>query len=272
VSERTDSADASLLLHTALIDALEDRGPLRDYYALYPASDDGGYLAALVEECRLCVARLPSSGLVRAFAKDAASRCGHAQSFTHVAMHDDGRRLREWANQLSEREGLHEYHWWEIGAAGISSLTVHALFAAAAHDDSTPSEMAAIDAAYFPSVCALSTLFDSLIDAEDDNVTGNHSYVGHYEGAGYAGARLVSIVQEAVERLELLRDSRLHRTILAGVAAFYLSAAAARADAASVVTQQVLAALSPSVLPILWTLSLRRKVKLAAARLRPVRA
>jgi tetraprenyl-beta-curcumene synthase len=270
VSERADSARASLQLHRALSAAFDIAEGDHDYYALYSVDDDGGYLAELVAECRVCIATLPAAAVVRPLARRAAARCAHAQSFTHVAFHDDARALKAWARNIVSHSDL-DYHWWEVAAAGISSLAIHALFAAAAHSDLDLAGTMAIDAAYFPSVCALSTLLDSLIDAEEDAITGNHSYVSHYADSESAGSRLVAIVSEAVGRLDRLRGARLHRTIMAGVAAFYLSAAAARADAAIVVTQQVLAALSPSVLPILWTLGLRREAKLVGSRLRHLR-
>lgn len=264
VSERTDSAEASLQLHTALTAAIDGARPAHDYYALSAFTGDGGYLADLVDGCRACIASLPSASLVRPAILRAADRCGHAQSFTHIAVHDEAQALEEWASPLTIRSL--NYHWWEIAAAGISSLAIHALFAAAAHADLEAAETTAIDAAYFPSVCALSTLFDSLIDFEEDAITGNYSYTGHYDDPAHAGRRLVAIVAEAVELLARLRAARLHRTILAGVAAFYLSASAARADGTRAVSQQVLAMLGPSVLPILWTLGLRREAKHVAAR------
>lgn len=269
LSEHAESATASLQLHTALTAALEPdtSGGDPDYYARHRVNDDGGYLRALVRACRTSIAALPAASLVRPFARQAAVRCACAQSYTHVAHRDGAQQLQTWAEETVKRQNL-AYLWWEVGAAGISSLGIHALLAAAAHADLGEDEPQLIDAAYFPSVCALSTLFDSLIDAGEDAITGNHSYLGYYVDAAAAGTRLVTIVHEAVNRLDRLRGARLHRTILAGVAAFYLSAATARAGDANTITEQTLAALGSAILPILWTLRLRRLVKAVATLVR----
>jgi tetraprenyl-beta-curcumene synthase len=258
LTEDPPAVASSLQLHRALTVALDPEPQQIDFYRLYDANDDGGYLHALVDTCRSTFFSLPTAGVVAPLAVRAAQRCSEAQTFTHVASTDE-RHIIAWAT--AARVAYPGYLWWELAAAGISSLAVLALLATASDTSATASECTSMDAAYFPSICALSTLFDSLIDEPDDELTGNYSYVRHYAGAPAAAPRLAAIVDEAVNRTAPLRRRRLHRTILAGVAGFYLSAPTAHTDAADPSTRRVISALSPSVIPILWTLGLRRRMK-----------
>ncbi|HEX4804945.1 MAG TPA: DUF2600 family protein [Conexibacter sp.] len=235
-----------------------------DPAAAYAGHDgDGGYLDRLVACCRTSVAALPSIAAVGPFAVRAADRCAHAQVLTHAAAEAGPAALRDWARAQPRTDG---FLWWEVAAGAISSLGVHALLAAAALPHASAPEAARIDAAYFPSICALSTLLDSTIDSEDDAGTENHRCTAYYEDAEQAAARIELVARHAVRAARALPRGRGHAVILAGMTAYY---AAAGWEGNERTHRRVAAAVGPSSGPLLWTLRLR--ARLSALRSRPGR-
>ena len=73
------------------------------------------------------------------------------------------------------------YRWWEVAAGASSSVAAHALIAAAAEPRTGAAEAARIDAAYFPSIGALTVLLDDLVDRDEDAAAGAHNYLAYYE-------------------------------------------------------------------------------------------
>ncbi|MBB4664227.1 DUF2600 family protein [Conexibacter arvalis] len=257
-----DQLANGLQLFRALQVALDPALAPEPYYAAHPVGageGDGGYLDDLAAACRAALARLPSADVVRPLAVAAAARCGGAQSRTHAVASRGPGQLREWAATLLPDD--RGYAWWELTAGAAASLSVHALFAAAADPRVTTAEARRLDAAYFPSICALATLLDSLIDYDADRRTGAHSYVGYYDSAGTAAERLAAIAADGVAATAGLRHRRRHRVIAIGVAGFYLSAAGAHGAYARPAARQVVAALNPLVLrPILALAAAKRRV------------
>lgn len=250
----TASLRNGLQLHAALSDAVRSRPSGVDYYLHNPQRDDGGYLAGLVAECRRALELLPSSAAIEPVLVRAAERCGAAQSHNHAMLVDGEEQLIAWTLALGDTHG---YMWWELAAAGISSLVLHALFALAARV-CTRAEAETLDAAYFPSVCALSALLDSLVDRPGDAVSVNHSFVAHYPSASVAAERFGAIAGEARGLSRQLRNRSRHAIILAGIASYYLSAPEARSDYARPVAARTLARLGPTTGPILAVMRLRR--------------
>ncbi len=186
----------------------------------------------------------------------AATRCGEAQSRNHAVLTDGISQLRTW----SAAQALNsDYLWWELAAAGISCLAIHALFAAAA-STTTLHEAEQIDRAYFPSICAISALLDSLIDQPHDHGTTNHSFTAHYPSSTIAADRFESITSEAHTLTGNLRRHRRHRIILMGIASFYLSAPEALTPFAAPVTRSVTRHLGSLITPILAVMRLRRHI------------
>ncbi len=244
-----------LQLHRALTDAVSSRGSLADYYHYHPQHDDGNYLLDLVSACREALRMLPSATAIEPLLVRAAERCGEAQSRNHAVLVEGDEQLIDWA--AAQRDDG-EYLWWELAAAGISCLALHALFAAAA-SATTLAEAARVDAAYFPSVCAISALLDSLVDHSDDSAGTNHSFVAHYEDWALAAQRFGAITSEARTLSSVLRRHHRHAVILAGIASFYLSAPAARTKPAQPVATRTLDCLGPSRVPMLAVMRLRRR-------------
>lgn len=239
-----------LQLHAALSDALSARPPRGDWYGLHSRSEDGGYLDALVSGCRDTLSRLPSLPSALPLARRAAVRCGEGQSFTHASAQGNNEALRDWSSQQEAPAG---YLWWEIAAGASSSVAVHALIAAAANPHTTAGEAALIDAAYFPSIGALTVLLDDLIDREDDIARGDHNYLAYYESNELAAERLDLIASYALAATRKLPQPRRHAAILTGIAGFYLSAPGATTGYATPIRTRMIKRIGPSIRPILAT-------------------
>jgi tetraprenyl-beta-curcumene synthase len=260
-----DMLVAGLRAHEALT-AVFSKSDTAAYYSGYGVRlEDGDYLRALIEACRDALDSLPARAEISDIGLQAAARCRAAQSLTHSARQRGLNGLRAW---VSSQVAGNDYRWWEVASAGISSLAVHALFAAAADSRTTRSAAAAVDAAYFPSVCAVSTLLDSLVDVTSDREAESHSYVSFYTSDTEAAARLGAVTRRAAADARALPRGRYHLAILAGVAAFYLTAPQAR-FAPLGAAPQVLGALRPGVTPVYATLRVRRVMKELASRLPP---
>jgi len=269
-----DQLANGLSLHRALRVALDPGAAPCRYYEAWPGGDDGGYLDDLVAACRGALARLPNAAALRPLLLEAALRCGGGQTHTHAVETQGTGQLRAFARTLAEtlEPGRRGYEWWELTAGAAASLALHALFAAAADPAATVADARRIDAAYFPSICALAALLDSLIDHDADQLTGAHSYVGYYRGPEHAAQRLAAIAADGAERAAALRrHGRRHAVIATGVAGFYLSAASAHGAFAAPATARVIAALDPLVLRPVMALAAvkrRRPLRRLLARLR----
>jgi tetraprenyl-beta-curcumene synthase len=248
-----------LQLHRALSAALDPDPPDIDYYEHCPHSDDGGYLQGLIAACRQNLALLPAFPTVLPALRQAAVRCGEGQSYTHAAIYEGTEGLAAWAQAQDRAAG---YEWWELAAGAISSVCVFALMAAAADAETTAADAAAIDAAYFPPLCALSALLDSLIDHAYDTDAVSHSNIAQYDDNLLAAGRLAAIAAQADgESRRLRRRGRRHAAIAAGIAAFYLSAPEAETPFARPIRDGVTSRLGPMVPPIMATMRLRRHLR-----------
>jgi tetraprenyl-beta-curcumene synthase len=250
-------------LHRALLVALDGSAERGGYYAEFPGRDDGGYLDELAAACRHVFEQLPSADVVRPYALAASERCCGGQTHTHAVTSAGIDQLRAWALSLaSTRYGA--YSWWELAAASAASLAIHALFAVAADPTATRGDAAQVDAAYFPSVCALAALLDSLIDRDADRDAGAHSFVGYYSSRQAVTQRLAMIAADGVEAMAGLRGARRHAVIATGVAGFYLSDVDARRPFAVSATSRVIDALNPFVLrPILAIAAAKRRPRVS---------
>jgi tetraprenyl-beta-curcumene synthase len=235
--------EQGLRLHRALIDAVRPDGEEREPFENQEAGD-GGYLTALVTTCRRELGTLPAARRLRPALERAARRCGEGQSHTHAAAGGNAASLRGWAGGLQAPPG---YLWWELAAGASSSVAVHALIAAAADARTAAEEADRIEAAYFPSVGALTVLLDDLVDRDRDAACGEHNYLAHCPSPEAAANRLGFLVDRAAVALAGLRHAATHAAILAGVLGLYLSAAGARGSYADLVYRRVLASSGPSV-------------------------
>jgi tetraprenyl-beta-curcumene synthase len=219
----------------------------------------------LRERSRHEVASLPSHRAVNPWLQAAVGSCAEAQLLTHRAAREGAEVLQRWARRQQQPS---EYRWWEVAAGATSSVAAHALIAAAAVPDTTAMKSGEIVVAYNPPIGALTVLLDDLVDFEEDREAGEHNYVSYYENPTEAADRLALIARRAVQLIESLPQSSRHRAILAGVAAFYLTAPSANSDLGRAVRAETLPILGPGARVLATFMRLRR----AGERKRPGRA
>jgi tetraprenyl-beta-curcumene synthase len=250
---------AGLQLHLALTDALKPgSADLRDVYPRHCFDrDDGGYVEALVRACRDALGALPPGASEVVIA--AATRCGTAQSHNHAFLARADSSLIRWS--LKQRSVGATYEWWELAAAGISCLAVHALVACAAQPGSSEPELLSVDRAYFPSVCGLSALLDSLADFYQDAGSENHSFAAHYRDGAHAARRLVAIGSEASTLLGVLPNAARHKVILVGICSYYLSCSSVLTGFPVLARQALLENLGWLGTPMLTAMRARRRVR-----------
>lgn len=221
VSERHPTYGNGQQLHRALIDAVDLRGPVADYYQFHPWQDDGGYLSALVEACRDGCRELPSYDAVRVVLRREALRA-RVLGLNHELnslRRDAG--LQAWAR----REFPHETQltWFELSGAASASLVVHVLLALAARTDVTADDVTAAYNAHWPWIALATTMLDSYADWADDLATGNHSYVAHYADIDTMARRIQESIRKGIESALSLPDGHRHAVIVASMAALFLS-------------------------------------------------
>lgn len=246
---------AGLQLHHALLDTVQRDHTNTNYYTNRAGRDDGGYLSALVDTCRDRLSALPCRTAVTPTLVVAIKRCSEAQAHNHAGAVEGYDSLIDWAKRQAPESG---YLWWELAAAGVSSLALHAVLAAAATPGMTSYEAQRVGAAYFPSVCSISALLDSLIDLERDANTTNHRFAAHYISSDHAAERYAAIIVDAETQLCRLRQARRHKALLAGVLGYYLSAHEARSEFAYTVTEKATNAASSTIWPVLTVMRIRR--------------
>ncbi len=256
-------------LHQALLDALELTGTegcvgtegwvgtqSSDYYADYPQREDGGYLAALVRECRTALATLPSYAAVAPAARTATERIVEFQSLNLSLAQGEHDAFARWA--AGETPPAIDLQWWETAAAGGSSLGVYALIAAAADPNLDPREIAAIERAYFPWIGALHSLLDHLVDRAQDAASGERSLIDYYPSPAHAAARMQTLAERAASAAGGLPRARAHTVVLAGMTANYLSDPGAAMPAAAPIARRVRGAIGGLVGPALLVFNARR--------------
>lgn len=208
-------------LHEALIAAVTPQEQIReDYYAHSPHDDDGGYLGTLVRDIRAGLISLPAQALVEEPLRRAAERIAIYQSFNHGDRLGSHEPFERWARrEIVAGSGM---SWWETAAALGSTLPLFVLMACATRPRLTAEQVASLQDAYFPWIGALHTLLDSLVDLEEDRVTGAHRLIGHYDSSAQAAGRMCLIARQGLARAQELPGGRRHALLLIAMSGFYL--------------------------------------------------
>jgi tetraprenyl-beta-curcumene synthase len=257
-----DPISNGMTLHRALADAVTPGALPEDWYRLHPASDDGGYLAALVDACREGCTALPAHALAQATIRAEAER-NEVQGIKHGPVAEREPKLRCWA--AAQAGGVGDASWFELASAGSSPLAALALLAAAANPASSAATIEQTRRCYFPWIEALSTLLDSLADREQDLADGEFSFVDRYPSPAAAAARLRALTARAIAGARSLPNGERHVVLVAGMVAMHLSDPPAWAPAARPVTRAVLRASLAFVTPVLLC-ALRTWRRVGAAR------
>ena len=246
-------------LSRALAAALDPAAPLIDFYAFHPRGGDGGYLTDLIAACRAVLTTLPSYPLFADALRRAVERAGEAQSLNHSGMlAGDMRPLALWAASQETDLAL---CWWELASAAAAPLCIYALCALSSHADVTAQEASLLEATYFPWVAGLLGVLESLVDQEEDEAAGTHSYASHYASPEEAAARAALFAQRAADLMSSLRQPWAHRVILAGMVATNLSHSGAGDEMAQRAGSEVRARIEGPVASLLLLLRLRRRLK-----------
>jgi tetraprenyl-beta-curcumene synthase len=236
-------------LHQALLNALDPPAEHSDYYAHHPSRRDGGFLVALVEGCRGALATLPSHTTIACAVWDAAARIVAFQSLNLTEQQGGHAELERWARlQTPSGSGL---DWWQTAGAGGSSLAVHALIAAAANPCLDRGEVAAIEHAYFPWICALHSLLDSLVDVAEDQWAGQRNLLSYHGSPGRTAFAMKMLARRCAAAVSSLPDAVTHQVILTAMASYYLSSPDASTPDASSTVAGVAAVLGRPVGPAL---------------------
>lgn len=213
-------------LHRALLAAVDPRATHIDYYAYHPQRDDAGYLRAILDACRAALASLPSHELTIAPLRGASARIVAYQSYNHGDASGSHLAFEEWARgeACSYVDPTNfEFRWWELAAAAGSSMPVFALVAAAADSSLNEHDVVALQKVYYPTVCALNSLLDSLVDQQEDFAPRQNRLLDYYHSLQEALNRLQAMAARAMADAQTLPRSGGHTIILAALIGFYLS-------------------------------------------------
>jgi tetraprenyl-beta-curcumene synthase len=235
-----------------------------DWYEHHPQRDDGGYLDALIEECRDAFATLPSHLSAAPSAQAAAARIVAFQSLNLSKSQGEHTGLESWARAATP-PGTN-LQWWETAAAAGSSLGVHVLIAAAAEPQLDVAEVSALAQAYFPWIGGLHSLLDNLIDKHEDEAAGHRSLIEYY-GPEQAAQRMRWIAEQALQKASELPHSRRHIVILAAMIGNYLATPEAHSAELKPIGDSVLATVNALRRPTMLVFELRRLPTLIRARL-----
>lgn len=208
-------------LHLSMLDAVDPRRSLGNYYSLYPYKDDGGYLKKLVEECRSQISLLPSYGLVADTIRDYVGLYTELQCCKHLDREVREERVVSWA--AGHMGSYPEISVWEFAAASGSTLGIFCLTAAAYNPMLTAYEVDNIKRAYFPWVCGLHILLDYYIDSQEDLQTGDLNFTYYYENLKQCEERLSFFIGKSLEQCSKLNYTAFHITVVRGLLAMYLS-------------------------------------------------
>ncbi|HEX4837096.1 MAG TPA: DUF2600 family protein [Solirubrobacteraceae bacterium] len=251
-------------LHEALIVATTPGESHCDYYLHHDHSDDGGYLRALVESVREALTVLPLLSLIVEPMRCATKRIVAYQAFNHGDTSGSYEPFERWAS--AETRPLTGLRWWETGAGAGSTLTLFVLIASAADPRLQPSDVQAIESAYFPWIGALHSLLDSLVDHDEDMVTGERGLIDCYPSPIDAAVRMRTIAGEALRRAVALPRGRRHALIVAAMTSFYICELHSSASQhAQLVVPSVLDAFGGLAAPMMAILAARRSLRRMSA-------
>jgi tetraprenyl-beta-curcumene synthase len=257
ISEQPDGGNDGNVhrLHQALVIALKPGARHPDYYARHTKTNDGGYLHYLVDRCRSALCPLPSFPIVAASVERAAARIVTYQRLNNPSPGGSFHAFSRWAVGITALGT--DLRWWETGAAAGSSLAVFAFMSAAAQSALNVDHLAALENAYFPWIGSLHTLLDSLVDEEEDALTGQHRLTARYTSQQEAANRLRTLAVQASNHAKALSDGEHHMMILAAMVSFYLASPRANDSRVRLAADQVLTALGDHVLPAMLVLRAR---------------
>lgn len=219
-STSLDPADFRLL-HQSMLDAITPDAEPVNYYALRSEQNDGGYLHRLVRKCQEMTALLPGYAAAAGEIYDLAVLYTDLQVYKHIRPELREDALKEW--WAVEGKRAPHLEWNEFAAATGSTLGVFMLFLSACDPRLNKPKAALIRAAYFPHVCGLHIMLDYLIDQDEDRAGGDLNFCNYYDNTDTMLNRIASIVEWARKDVRNLPENSMHRMVIEGLLALYLS-------------------------------------------------
>lgn len=221
--DRSTSQDAGdfRLLHRSMLDAVTPGAVPVNYYAEREEQDDGGYLHALVRTCQDMIARLPGYAAAQEDIYELAVLYTDLQVYKHIRPELREEALIGWWKEKGGRAP--HLQWNEFAAASGSTLGVFMLFLASCDPGLKKETSSDIQRAYFPHVCGLHIMLDYLIDQDEDRAGGDLNFCNYYDNTDTMLNRIASIVEWAREDVRSIPESSLHRMVIEGLLALYLS-------------------------------------------------
>jgi tetraprenyl-beta-curcumene synthase len=210
--------EAYPILHQAIADALDPSTEPRNYYAMGPAGDDGGYLRWLVTRSQDGIRAIAGYERLLPHFREAAGLYAEMQTYKHYPAGAREAALVAWYERRGQRLDL---EWQEFACAAGSQFQVYApLYELLA------GRSGAIDAAYdahFPAVAALHVLLDSFIDQAEDREYGELCFAAVYPGPERLRERVGCLAGRAKRGFLALPAPAEHRFVLRVMALFYLT-------------------------------------------------
>lgn len=221
--DRSTSLDADdfRLLHQSMLDAVTPTAIPVNYYQLREEQDDGGYLHHLVTTCQQMIKKLPSYELVHKDVTELVGLYCDLQVYKHITKLEREPKLIEWWASNKEKAPL--LKWNEFSAATGSTLGMFNLFMAASHKGLTVETVEQMKRSYFPYVCCLHIMLDYLIDQQEDKIGGDLNFCNYFKSESEMIQRIGWIVEKAREDVTHLPQANVHRLIIEGLLALYLS-------------------------------------------------
>ncbi|WP_128894750.1 tetraprenyl-beta-curcumene synthase family protein [Longirhabdus pacifica] len=219
-STSLDEADFRLL-HQAMLDAIDPRATLKNYYLHREEFEDGGYLHQLVTTCQDQLRQLPSYPIVKPFVEQLVQHYCDLQVHKHV--HPDIRedQLMQWSKQHVKK--FDDIYWNEFAAATGSTLGMFMLFLAATEDNLKMEDAIQIRNGYFPYICGVHIILDYLIDQEEDRIGGDLNFCSYYKDQDELISRLDYMIEKALLAAKQMKHRHFHKMIVEGLLAVYLS-------------------------------------------------
>lgn len=221
--DRSTSLDENdfRLLHQSMLDAVTPQANLCNYYERREDQDDRGYLHHLVTTCQEMINRLPSYHLVQHDVIELVQLYCDLQVYKHIIKHEREPKLIAWWENHKDKAS--KLKWNEFAAATGSTLGMFHLFMAASYNNLSEANAKQIKKSYFPYVCCLHIMLDYLIDQEEDKLGGDLNFCNYFSSQEEMIQRIEWIVAQARAEVKALPHGKVHRLIIEGLLALYLS-------------------------------------------------
>lgn len=207
-------------LHESMMDALTP-GARHDYYRNRSDSNDGGYLAALVQKCQDYLHTLPNLPVIQPALYELASYYCDLQVHKHVIQEERVGRLQNWFGKY--KPNLPEMSWYEFSACSGSTLGIFCIVSYAAMTDNMDELVGQIKNGYFPWVQGLHILLDYFIDQEEDKRGGDLNFCSFYNSEEELFQRFSHFMEQADKSISMLPDAKFHRMVNRGLLGIYLA-------------------------------------------------